>query len=109
MKVTTMMMIVMMGATMVNNTVMSFNTMAMSINNTVMLINNMVVSIMTTVAPTGRSQRCPCRELSSPFYHNNGQNDDLDKCAEEDHDDDHADHLSHGFYRRLERESSRIF
>jgi len=44
MKVTTMMMIVMMGATMVNSTAMSFNTMAMSINNTVMLINNMVVS-----------------------------------------------------------------
>ena len=37
-------MIVMMGATMVNNTAMLFNTMAMSINNTVMLMNNMVVS-----------------------------------------------------------------
>jgi len=31
----------------------------------------------SAVAPTERSQRCPRRELFSPFYHNDGQNDDL--------------------------------
>jgi len=29
------------------------------------------------VAPTEGSQRYPRRELFSPFYHNDGQNDDL--------------------------------
>ena len=31
----------------------------------------------SAVAPTERSQRCSRRELFSPFYHNDGQNDDL--------------------------------
>lgn len=46
------------------------------------------------------------------FYHNDGQNDDLDKCGEEDHDHDHDDHcitmVSTGDLSDSLPESSRI-
>ena len=51
--------------------------------------------------------------FSARFYHNDGQNDDLDKCGEEDHDHDHDDHcitmVSTGDLSDSLPESSRIF
>lgn len=50
--------------------------------------------------------------FSARFYHNDGQNDDLDKCGEEDHDHDHDDHcitmVSTGDLSDSLPESSRI-
>ena len=65
------MMIVMMGATMVNSTVMSFNTMAMSINNTVMSINNTVMLINNMVVSdhdnSGANRAIAAMPLSGAF------------------------------------------